>query len=106
MHRTGSLNKAQSAPDAEGNYTFVVSLRDPGIHNWVDPTDLHEGIITARWAEFPNGRPDGRVALEARLVKFADLERELPAGTVRVTPEQRAAQLKKRAEGYLRRLAD
>ena len=106
VHRTGSLNKAQSAPDAAGNYTFVVSLRDPGIHNWVDPTDMHEGIITARWAEFPNGRPEGRVALEARLVKFADLERELPAGTVRVTPEQRREQLRKRAEGYLRRLAE
>lgn len=106
VHRTGSLNKAQSAADADGNYTFVISLRDPGIHNWVDPTDMHEGIITARWAEFPQGRPTGRVALEARLVKFADLDRELPASTVRVTPEQRRAQLEQRAAGYLRRLAE
>jgi hypothetical protein len=106
VHRTGCLNKSQSAADADGNYTFVVSLRDPGIHNWVDPTDMHEGIITARWAEFPDGRPTGKVALEARLVKFADLERELPAGTVRVTPAQRREQLQKRAEGYLRRLAE
>lgn len=106
VHRTGSLNKAQSVANADGTYTFVIAVRDPGIHNWVDPSDMSEGIITARWAEFPDGRPDGKVALESRLVKFADLERELPADTRRVTPAQRAEQLAQRAAGYLRRVAD
>jgi hypothetical protein len=106
VHRTGSLNKAQSLANADGTYTFVIAKQDPGIHNWVDPTDMGEGIITARWAEFPGGRPNGKVSLESRLIKFADLERELPAGVPRVNAAERKAQLAQRAAGYLRRVAE
>jgi hypothetical protein len=105
VHRTGSLNKAQSIPNADGTYTFVISLRDPGVHNWVDPSGLHEGIITARWAEFPDGRPSGRVAAETSVVKFADLRQQLPPNTPAVTAQQRKQQLAERAAGYMRRLA-
>src|SRR5262245_7735239 len=63
VHRTASLNKAQSVPNPDGTYTFVVSVPDPGVHNWVDPCDLHEGILTLRWAEFPGGRPSPDLAV-------------------------------------------
>lgn len=106
VHRTGSLNKAQSIANPDGTYTFVIALRDPGIHDWIDPCDLHEGIITARWAEFPGGAPQGRVSLESRLVPLQDLNRHLPETIRRVTPAQRAQQLEQRARGYLRRLAE
>jgi hypothetical protein len=106
LNRNGSLNKAQSAANPDGTYTFVISLKDPGIYNWIDPSDLHEGIITARWAEFPGGRPDGKVSLESRLVPFAELDRELPGAIRRVTPAERKQQLAQRAQGYLRRLLD
>ena len=106
IHRTASLNKAQSMPNRDGTYSFVISMQDPGIHNWVDPCDMHEGIITARWAEFPGGRPAGRVAAETRLVKLEQLQTELPAETHFVTGEERKKQLSERAQGYLRRLAD
>ncbi len=106
VHRTGSLNKSQSVPNADGTYTFVISLSDPGIHNWVDPTDFHEGIITARWAEFPDGRPNGDVAMEAKRVPLAQLAQHLPADILQVTPAERKAQLAKRAAGYLRRIAE
>ncbi len=106
IHRTASLNKAQSVPNRDGTYTFVISMQDPGVYNWVDPCDLHEGIITARWAEFPGGRPAGRVAAETRLVKLDELEGALPAATRSVTAEERKLQLAERARGYLRRLAD
>ena len=66
--RTASMNKAQSVPDADGTYTFVISAKDPGVHNWVDPCDMHEGILTLRWAEFPGGRPEiGRASCRERV---------------------------------------
>ena len=43
MDRTGSLNKAQSEPNADGTWTFVLSNADPGVHNWVDPCGLTSG---------------------------------------------------------------
>lgn len=104
VHRNGSLNRHQSIANNDGTYTFVVSLADPGVHNWVDPCDMHDGIITARWAEFAGGRPNGKVAVESQLVKLDSLKRILPAETRWVTPEQRRQQLAERAEGYLRRL--
>ncbi len=106
IHRTASLNKAQSVPNRDGTYTFVISMQDPGVHNWVDPCDLHEGIITARWAEFPGGRPAGRVAAETRLVKLDELRTGHCLPQHVRDREERKQQLVERARGYLRRLAD
>ena len=57
VDRTGSLNKAQSEPNADGTWTYVLANADPGVHNWVDPCGLSEGILTLRMAEFPGQRP-------------------------------------------------
>ena len=54
LDRTGSLNKAQSEPNADGTWTYVLANADPGVHNWVDPCGLPEGILTLRMAEFPD----------------------------------------------------
>jgi hypothetical protein len=107
VDRLGSLNRAQSVANADGSYTFVVSLQDPGVHNWLDPSDLHEGVITARWAEFAEpGRPAGRLAVDAELVPLARLRAALPAATRFVTAAERGEQLQRRARGYARRLAE
>jgi hypothetical protein len=104
--RTGSLNRAQSVANPDGTYTFVISVRDPGVHNWIDPSDLHDGILTLRWAEFPGGRPGADLGVSSRLVKLADLARSLPAGTRFVTAEERRAQLRQRAAEYAWRLLE
>ena len=52
VDRTGSLNKAQSAPNEDGTYTYVISAVDPGLQNWIDTDGLNEGILTLRMAEF------------------------------------------------------
>jgi hypothetical protein len=78
--RTASMNKAQSVADTDGTYTFVISAKDPGVHNWVDPCDMHEGILTLRWAEFPGGVPATTLGATSKVVKLADLKSELPAG--------------------------
>ena len=90
MDRTGSLNKAQSEPNADGTWTFVLSNADPGVHNWVDPCGLTSGILTLRMAEFPGKRPTESLAASGQLVKLADLESVLPAGTREVGADERA----------------
>ena len=83
VDRTGSLNKAQSEPNADGTWTYVLSNADPGVHNWVDPCGLTEGILTLRMAEFPDQRPTEGLSASGQVVKLADLESVLPAGTRR-----------------------
>jgi hypothetical protein len=104
--RTGSLNKAQSEPNADGTWTYVISLSDPGVHNWVDPDGLNEGILTLRMAEFPGQRPTEHLSASGQVVKLADLESVLPDGTTSVRPEDRAAQIAARTAAYDRRLPE
>jgi hypothetical protein len=104
--RTASMNKAQSVADADGTYTFVISAKDPGVHNWVDPCDMHEGILTLRWAEFQGGVPGQDLGATSKVVKLADLKKELPAETKFVTAEERKQQQSERAANYAWRLQD
>ncbi len=104
--RTGSLNKAQSEPNGDGTWTYVLSNADPGVHNWVDPGGLSEGILTLRMAEFPDQRPHPGLAASGQVVKLADLESVLPAGTRQVSAAERAAQLAERTAAYDRRLPE
>jgi hypothetical protein len=104
--RTGSLNKAQSEPNADGTWTYVISGADPGVHNWVDPCGLSEGILTLRMAEFPDQRPTEHLSASGQVVKLTDLASVLPPGTREVTAAGRAAQLADRAAAYARRLPE
>jgi len=106
VHRTSSLNLAQSVPNADGSYTFVLAKQDPGVHNWLDPCDMGEGILTLRWAEFSEGRPTPEVAATSRVVSLPKLGDALPEETTFVTPEERAQQSAIRAAGYMRRLPE
>ncbi|WP_116366588.1 hypothetical protein [Parahaliea mediterranea] len=103
--RSGCLNRHQARPNSDGSYTFVLSLRDPGLHNWLDPSDMAEGILTLRWAEFAGGRAGDDVGVRSRLVPLAELEQTLPADAPRVTAAERQAQLAERAASYAWRLA-
>ena len=76
------------------------------MHNWIDPCDLREGILTLRMAEFPNGRPNDDLSARSRVVALARLRDELPLETKWVTPAERAAQRAERAAAYKRRLPD
>ena len=104
--RNGCLNSAQSRPNADDSYTFVVSLADPGVHNWIDPDDMHEGLMTLRWAEFEGGRPSPQLGVRSRVVKLADLPGALPRDTVFVTADERRRQLADRAASYAWRLLE
>lgn len=106
VNRTSSLNKAQSLPSRDGTYTFVLARNDPGVHNWIDPCDMADGILTLRMAEFPGGRPREGLAARSRVVPLSRLKDELPEETRWVTAAERAAQLAERAAAYRRRLPE
>jgi hypothetical protein len=103
--RTSSLNNTQSVPNPDGSYTYVFSIRDPGVHNWVDTLGLHETLFLQRWQllpQTPEG-PGGELWAKSEVVKLADLEHVLPDGTRWVTPEKRQRQLAERFASFRRR---
>ena len=78
VDRTGSLNKAQSVPNEDGTYTYVISPTDPGVANWIDSDGLNEGILTLRMAEFGGDGPKEDLGARGRVVKLDDLDTEVP----------------------------
>jgi hypothetical protein len=106
VNRTSTLNKAQSVANADGTYTYVLSRNDPGVHNWIDPCEMGEGILTLRMAEFPGGRPRDGLSAQSRVVPLSRLRDELPEETRWLTEAERTDQLAKRAAAYARRLPE
>jgi len=103
--RTSSLNNTQSEANADGSYTYVFSIGDPGVHNWIDTLGLHETLFMNRWRLLPQtpSGPGGEPTAKCELVKLADLDKALPAGTMRVNAEQRRQQVTQRLAAFQRR---
>ena len=96
-----SLNHRTAHADADGRVRYVISLRDPGVQNWLDTAGWNEGSLCARWtycSEYPTG-------VSARLIKLADLDRHLPADTPRVDAAERARLIAARQAAISRRYA-
>ncbi|WP_313808462.1 hypothetical protein [Sphingobium sp.] len=100
-----SLNNAQMAPDADGRFTYVLSLADPGVHNWLDPCGLHDVLILHRWQGFPDPHAPPP-SIESCKVRLAELDGALPPGVVRISAEQRRQQIARRQAAYDRRFAE
>jgi hypothetical protein len=105
VDRTGSLNKAQSTPNDDGTYTYVISPTDPGTANWIDSDGLTEGVLTLRMAEFGGDGPTNDLAARGRVIELDDLDSEVPL-LARVSAEDRKAELAARRTAYLRRLPE
>ena len=124
IQRSGSLNNAQTRPNADGSYTYAIAAQDPGLANWLDTGGLECGGFSVRWQAFTQqptfgieladqdwktyiSQPasgDGLVR-EVQRVKIADLDRSLPWDTPRLSPAARALELAARAKAYERRFA-
>jgi len=102
--RLVSLTNAQMVADADGRFTYVLSIADPGAHNWLDPCGLHDVLILHRWQGFPD-RHAPPPTIESRKVKRAVLADALPPGVACVTAQDRAAQIARRQASYDRRFA-
>jgi hypothetical protein len=99
-NHSSSLSARQARLDADGRFRAVISLRDPGVANWLDPVGRAEGRIIYRCQDAP-ACPAPRL----RRVAFADLERELPEGTARAGPDQRRKEIRARRRHVARRFA-
>jgi hypothetical protein len=99
------LNDATFVPDSDGRTTCVISLRDPGIHNWLDTTGLHEVLTGLRWQGIP-GNTLVTPAVETRIVTFGELGDALPRGTRGITPADRARDISLRQRLFDRRFID
>jgi hypothetical protein len=96
-----SLNSAQVVRNTDGTVTYVVSMTDPGVANWLDTAGLHQGLGIMRWQSVPKSMTSQGLVRDFRVIKHADLAK-MPE-LARVTPEQRKATLAARAEGYAAR---
>jgi hypothetical protein len=104
--RTSSFSMAQMEADVDGRVTYVIAHTDPGINNWLDTGGRKRLIFGQRWQAFGPGGPTEIPAFSSRIVKFAELERELPPGVARIGSAGRAAQLASRAAGFRRRFIE
>ena len=96
-----SLNHRTTHVDADRRVRYVISLRDPGVQNWLDTAGWTEGSLCARWtycSEYPSG-------ISARLVRLDELDEHLPADTPRVDPAERARIVAARQAAISRRYA-
>jgi hypothetical protein len=83
-----SLNGHQAVIDEDGVFRAVIAATDLGIANWIDNAGHSNGPMILRCV-----RTETAPVPEVQIVKVADLDRVLPAGTTRVTDEERAAVL-------------
>ena len=101
MEASGSLNNTQALASSDGSFRYVISARDPGIHNWLDTGDIHEGGLFIRWQTLPEAK-DSAVG-EVKLVKLSELSDLLVENSGKVSPERRTLLNKKRAATYAHR---
>lgn len=98
-----SYNDKQAKKNSDGSYTFVLSERDPGVHNWLNTTGRHEGTIMPRWQGLP-AKSDGAkgISVKTKLVHFDDLHNHLPRGIAHVSEKGRRQQVQHRRSGFKR----
>jgi hypothetical protein len=99
-NRLTAINFVQADPSPDGVFRIVLSLQDPGVHNWLDTMGLHQGVLILRFAG-----ATAPAAPTTRLVKLADVERELPDAR-RVGPAERRSQIAVRREGVSHLVCD
>lgn len=97
-----SLNRAQATANPDGTITFVVSQRDPGVCNWVDPAGHNRGLIFLRWQDLPADVVPRPVA--AQVVSVHELD-DVLAEVPKADEGGRRAQLQHRETSLHRRPA-
>ena len=88
-NRQTSLSGDQAVLGPDGAYTFVVAAKDPGVFNWLDTAGLRQGAILIRYDGMTEKEFSPDKFPKAQKIKLAELSNYLPAGIVRITPEER-----------------
>ena len=93
-----SLNGHQAVVDDDGMVRVVLAHQDPGVANWLDTAGHGEGPIILRCV-----RTETAPVPTTRAVAFDDVASSLPATTLRVSRDERAALMAARQLGVSRR---
>ena len=72
--------------------------------NWVSTGGLNQGTMAIRFQAIDPDNPTNPT-VSSQVVALGDVSSVLPAGTVYVTPAERAVQIATRQEGFDRRFA-
>jgi hypothetical protein len=64
------MGHERARPNEDGTRTYVVSLRDPEVSNWLDADGLEEGTLLIRWQQIgaagsPGAEPSSKGANRA-----------------------------------------
>ena len=102
-----SLNSLQAERDAEGRFTCVLSLEDPGVVNWLDPNGLERGFLFMRWAGLdPEVPPRRQPGISCERVSFLDLADHLPGQTRSIDPQERRKRVAERSRQHALRFEE
>lgn len=93
-NRQSSLNGHQARLDADGRFRAVLSLRDPGVPNWLDPGGWRRGVIQNRWNQ-ASSSPCPTI----RRIELANLREHLPPDTPVVDAAERDRSIRRRRRG-------
>jgi hypothetical protein len=98
LYRPVSFTPSRTRVDGDGKIRLIMCHEDPWLHNWMDTQGFESGNVTYRIL-----LSESRVPLRTQLVKRAELASVLPKDTGKVSPEQRAGQLRERFDAIRRR---
>ncbi|MBY5931751.1 hypothetical protein KUV51_01965 [Tateyamaria omphalii] len=93
--RQTSLTTKQAYQSKDGKYRFVISAKDPGFENWLDPAGASTAFVFMRWQGIPHRpgeEPKAPNNPEREILTFDQLGERLKCEPD-FTPEQRQAQL-------------
>jgi hypothetical protein len=74
-----TLNAGQATVSSDGLCRYVISVEDPGVHNWLDTCGQHNGLLFVRYQRVPAGTQPAQprctvVKLAAVRARFPDDE--------------------------------
>jgi hypothetical protein len=94
LYRPVSYTPARTQVDGDGKIRLILCHDDPGYHNWMDTQGFERGNLTYR-----NLLSEAQTVFRTQVVKRSQLAQALPADTAKVSPEQRARQMRERFDG-------
>jgi len=97
-NRQCSVNHTQATVDPDGIARFVISHRDPGHPNWLDPAGYERGTVAVRYLY-----PEVISPVAYRTCAFDDLAAQLGAAALAVAPDERRATLLSRRRDLVAR---
>ena len=97
-YHQSSINGAQAVLDSDAHFRAVLSLKDPGVPNWIDPAGIATGMCVLRFYKFKEA-PIPTVTK----VALDQVRKHLPGDTPVVTLPQRSAVVSARRDAVLRR---